>query len=77
MPLDTQHQIIYICNIDIHVKFENERLRYITFNQAKLYSEEYIHSCDAIVGNVDERTHISKIRTAYILPSFIGNLHHI
>ncbi|GFW59074.1 helitron_like_N domain-containing protein [Trichonephila clavipes] len=34
------------------------RLRYIKFNQAKLRSEEYIHLCDAIIGNVDAMIYV-------------------
>ena len=56
------HQYI----VDMYVKIESERLRYIQFNQKKLRSEEYIHLRDAIIGNVDSTNDINNIGTVYI-----------
>ncbi|XP_068992255.1 uncharacterized protein [Neodiprion pinetum] len=39
--------------VDMYVKIESERLRYLRFNQEKLRAEEYIHLRDAIVNNAD------------------------
>ena len=67
------HQYI----VDMYVKIESERLRYLKFNQTKLCSEEYIHLRDAIIGNVDT-TNDNNIGTAYILPSsYIGSPRHM
>ena len=67
------HQYI----VDMYVKIESERLRYLKFNQTKLRSEEYIHLRDAIIGNVDTTNYIN-IGTAYILPSsYIGSPLHM
>ena len=51
------HQYI----VDMYVKIESERLRYIKFNLKKLRSEEYIHLRDAIIGNVDSTNDINNI----------------
>ena len=64
------HQYI----VDMYIKIESERLRYIKFHEAKLRSEEYIHLRDAIIGNVDATNDINNIGTAYIITlSYIGN----
>ncbi|GFY10703.1 helitron_like_N domain-containing protein [Trichonephila clavipes] len=39
--------------VDMYVKIESERPRYLRCNQQKLRAEEYIHLRDAIVSNVD------------------------
>ncbi|XP_026476448.1 uncharacterized protein LOC113382110 [Ctenocephalides felis] len=68
------HQFV----VDMYVKIESERLRFIKFNQAKLRAEEYIHLRDAVLGNVDAMNDISHIGTAYILPSsYIGSPRHM
>lgn len=68
------HQYI----VDMYVKIESERLRYIKFNQAKLRAEEYIHLRDAVIGNVDATNVINNIGTTYILPSsYIGSPRHM
>ncbi|XP_026475763.1 uncharacterized protein LOC113380958 [Ctenocephalides felis] len=68
------HQFV----VDMYVKIESERLRFIKFNQAKLRAEEYIHLRDAVLGNVDAMNDISQIGTAYILPSsYIGSPRHM
>lgn len=59
--------------VDMYVKIESERLRFIRHNQAKLRSEEYIHLRDAIAGNLDGNLNISDIGNVFILPSsYIG-----
>ncbi|XP_071035395.1 uncharacterized protein [Parasteatoda tepidariorum] len=63
--------------VDMYVKIESERLRYIKFNQAKLRSEVYIHLRDAIIRNVDATNDVNNIGTAYILPSSIGSPRHM
>ena len=68
------HQYI----VDMDVKIESERLRYIKFNQAKLRSEEYTNLRDVIIGNVDTTHDINNIGTANILPSsYIGSPLHM
>lgn len=68
------HQYI----VDMYVKIESERLRYIKFNQTKLRAEEYIHLRDAVIGNVDATNDINNIGSAYILPSsYIGSPRHM
>ena len=47
-------QLFNLYIVDMYVKIESERLRYIKFNQAKLRSEEYINLRDAIIGNGDK-----------------------
>ncbi|GIY49457.1 helitron_like_N domain-containing protein [Caerostris darwini] len=39
--------------VDMYVKIESERLRYLHHNQQKLRAEEYIHLRDAIANNAD------------------------
>ena len=68
------HQYI----VDMYVKIESERLRYIKFNQAKLCSEEYINLRDDIIGNLGATNDNNNIGTAYIFPSsYIGSLCHM
>ncbi|XP_055605588.1 uncharacterized protein LOC129753765 [Uranotaenia lowii] len=60
--------------VDMYVKIESERLRYLRFNQKKLRSEEYIHLRDAIMNNADT----SDIGKSVILPSsYIGSPRHM
>lgn len=60
--------------VDMYVKIENERLRYLRFNQKKLRAEEYIHLRDAIVNNADT----AEIGNSVILPStYIGSPRHM
>ncbi|XP_046681745.1 uncharacterized protein LOC124368547 [Homalodisca vitripennis] len=71
-------QLFHQYVVDMYVKIESERLRYIKFNQVKLRSEEYIHLRDAVIGNVDATNDINNIGTAYILPSsYIGSPRHM
>nr|XP_046472567.1 uncharacterized protein LOC124214346 [Neodiprion pinetum] len=60
--------------VDMYVKIESERLRYLRFNQEKLRAEEYIHLRDAIVNNADA----AQIGNSVILPSsYIGSPRHM
>ncbi|XP_026471532.1 uncharacterized protein LOC113375801 [Ctenocephalides felis] len=71
-------QLFHQFMVDMYVKIESERLRFIKFNQAKLRAEEYIHLRDAVLGNVDAMNDISHIDTAYILSSsYIGSPRHM
>ncbi|GIX75338.1 helitron_like_N domain-containing protein [Caerostris extrusa] len=55
--------------VDMYVKIESERLRYLRHNQQKLRAEEYIHLRDAIANNADT----AEIGNSVILPSsYIG-----
>lgn len=65
--------------VDMYVKIESERLRYIKFNQAKLRAEEYTHLRDAVIGNVDATNDINHDNgTSYILlSSYIDSPRHI
>lgn len=66
------HQYI----VDMYVKIESERLRFIRFNQVKLRSEEYIHLRDAVMGNADMNA--EDIGNTFILPStFTGSPRHM
>ncbi|GFT32792.1 hypothetical protein TNCV_2815021 [Trichonephila clavipes] len=57
--------------VDIYIKVESERLRYIALNQKKLRAENYIHLQDAISADDNIRpNHIDKI---VILPSTFVN----
>ncbi|GIY66653.1 ATP-dependent DNA helicase [Caerostris extrusa] len=51
--------------VDMYVKIESERLRYLRHNQQKLRAEEYIHLRDAIANNADT----AEIGNSVILPS--------
>ncbi|XP_055914722.1 uncharacterized protein LOC129947961 [Eupeodes corollae] len=56
--------------VDMYVKIESERLRYLRFNQQKLRVEEYIHLRDTIITNADA----AQIGNSVILPSsYIGS----
>ncbi|GIX82126.1 ATP-dependent DNA helicase [Caerostris darwini] len=56
--------------VDMYVKIESERLRYLRHNQQKLRAEEYIHLRDAIANNADT----AEIGNSVILPSsYIGS----
>jgi hypothetical protein len=60
--------------VDMYVKIESERLRYLRYNQQKLRAEEYIHLRDAIVNNADA----AEIGNSVILPSsYIGSPRHM
>ncbi|XP_046869143.1 uncharacterized protein LOC124461691 isoform X4 [Drosophila willistoni] len=60
--------------VDMYVKIESERLRYLRFNQQKLRAEEYIHLRDAIANNADT----AEIGNSVILPSsYIGSPRHM
>ncbi|XP_046868549.1 uncharacterized protein LOC124461006 [Drosophila willistoni] len=60
--------------VDMYVKIESERLRYLRFNQQKLRAEEYIHLRDAIASNADT----AEIGSSVILPSsYIGSPRHM
>lgn len=60
--------------VNMYVKIESERLRYLRHNQLKLRAEEYIHLRDAIVNNADA----AEIGNSVILPSsYIGSLRHM
>lgn len=68
------HQFI----VDMFVKMESERLRYIRFNQAKLRAEEYIHLRDAINSNNDSNLNLNDLGTICILPSsYTGSPRHM
>jgi len=57
--------------VDMYAKIENERLRFIRFNQSKLKVDQYIHLKDAFENDGD----LEDIGQKYILPaSFIGSL---
>jgi len=56
--------------LDMYVKIEGERLRYLRYNQLKLRAEEYIHLRDAIANNADA----AEIGNSVILPSsYVGS----
>ncbi|GIY77822.1 hypothetical protein CDAR_370201 [Caerostris darwini] len=60
--------------VDMYVKIESERLRYLRHNQQKLRAEEYIHLRDAITNNADT----AEIGNSAILPSsYIGSPRHM
>lgn len=60
--------------VDMYVKIESERLRYLRYNQQKLRAEEYIHLRDAILCNADT----TDIGNSIILPSsYIGSPRHM
>ncbi|GIY94532.1 ATP-dependent DNA helicase [Caerostris extrusa] len=60
--------------VDMYVKIESERLRYLRHNQQKLRAEEYIHLRDAIANNADT----AEIGNSVILPSsYIGSPRHM
>ncbi|XP_032312010.1 uncharacterized protein LOC116656463 [Drosophila ananassae] len=60
--------------VDMYVKKESERLRYLRHNQQKLLAEKYIHLRDAIANNADT----AEIGNSVILPSsYIGSPRHM
>ena len=60
--------------VDMYVKIESERLRYLRYNQQKLRAEEYIHLRDAIINNADT----AEIGNSIILPSsYVGSPRHM
>lgn len=60
--------------VDMYVKIESERLRYLRHNQQKLRAEEYIHLRDAIANNADT----AEIGNSVILPSsYVGSPRHM
>ncbi|XP_055910503.1 uncharacterized protein LOC129944866 [Eupeodes corollae] len=60
--------------VDMYVKIESKRLRYLRFNQQKLRVEEYIHLRDAIITNADA----AQIGNSVILPSsYKGSPRHM
>ncbi|GBL76140.1 hypothetical protein AVEN_234426-1 [Araneus ventricosus] len=60
--------------VDMYVKIESERLRYLRYNQQKLRAEEYIHLRDAIAKNADT----AEIGNSVILPSsYVGSPRHM
>ncbi|XP_044597583.1 uncharacterized protein LOC123274158 [Cotesia glomerata] len=60
--------------VDMYVKIEGERLRYLRYNQLKLRVKEYTHLRDAIVNNADA----AEIGNSVILPSsYVGSSRHM
>ncbi|XP_039951420.1 uncharacterized protein LOC120768715 [Bactrocera tryoni] len=60
--------------VDMYVKIESERLRYLRYNQQKLRTEEYIHLRDAVANNADT----AEIGNSVILPSsYVGSPRHM
>ncbi|XP_050340140.1 uncharacterized protein LOC126766383 [Bactrocera neohumeralis] len=60
--------------VDMYVKIESERLRYLRYNQQKLRTEEYIHLRDAVANNADT----AEIGNSVILPSsYVDSPHHM
>ena len=60
--------------VDMYVKIETERLRFIQLNQQKLHCEEYIHLRDAI--NTDGNA--NNVGRKTILPAtYIGSPRHM
>ncbi|CAH2226617.1 jg9019, partial [Pararge aegeria aegeria] len=57
--------------VDMYVKVESERLRYITLNQTKLRAENYIHLQDAVAN--DANLNPNDIGRMIILPSSFVN----
>lgn len=56
--------------VDMYVKIESERLRYLRYNQQKLHAEEYIHLRDVVANNADT----AEIGDSVILPSsYVGS----
>lgn len=76
-----QDNVILRCNelcqqfmVDMYVKIESERLRYLQYNRQRLHAEDYIHLRDVIVSNADN----AEIGNSIILPSsYIGSPRHI
>lgn len=64
-------QLFHQFLVDMYVKVESERLRYITLNQRKLRSESYVHLQDAI--NNDANVNPNDLGKMIILPSSFIN----
>lgn len=60
-------QLFHQFLVDVYVKVESERLRYISFNQSKLRADSYIHLRDAIKN--DANTNPNDLGKITILPS--------
>lgn len=68
------HQFI----VDMYVKMESERLRFIRFNQSRLRAEEFIHLRDAINSPHDQNVNVNDIGSMVILPSsYVGSPRHM
>lgn len=57
--------------VDMYVKIESERLRYIALNQSKLRAENYVHLQDAVRN--DENVNPNNLGQMVILPSTFVN----
>lgn len=57
--------------VDMYVKIESERLRYISLNQSKLRAENYIHLQDAVRN--DGQVNANDVGQMVILPSSVVN----
>ncbi|GBO33219.1 hypothetical protein AVEN_153321-1, partial [Araneus ventricosus] len=64
-------QLFHQYLVDMYVKVESERLRYISLNQSKLRAENYIHLQDAIAN--DARVNPNDLGRMVILPSSFVN----
>nr|XP_036228731.1 uncharacterized protein LOC118682893 [Bactrocera oleae] len=64
-------QLFNQCLVDMYIKVESERLRYISLNQKKLRAENYIHLQDAI--NANDNIRPNDIGKMVILPSTFVN----
>lgn len=64
-------QLLHQFLVDMYVKIENERLRYIYLNQSKLRAENYIHLRDAVMNDAQVRP--SNLGQMVILPSSVVN----
>lgn len=64
-------QLLHQFLMDMYVKVESERLRYISLNQRKLRAENYIHLQDAI--RTDTNVNLNNLGQAIILPSSFIN----
>ncbi|GFX00982.1 helitron_like_N domain-containing protein [Trichonephila clavipes] len=64
-------QLFHQFLVDMYIKLESERLRYIALNQKKLRAENYIHLQDAI--SADDTIRPNDIGKMVILPSTFVN----
>ena len=63
-------QLFHQYVVDMYVKIETERLKYIRFNQKRLRAENYVHLCDAMRNDQNPAT----VGQSIILPSsFTGS----